>query len=229
MSNKRPLLQLEHVDKSFGVPSGRVEILTDVCFDVPEGEFVVITGPSGSGKTTLLNIAALLDRPTRGRVLFDGTELAWQIPATVRNMRKQKVGMVFQNFHLLRHRSARDNVIFRCRYLGGRPTDYVERASELLCELGLEKVMHQPARLLSGGEMQRVAIARAMMHEPRLLVADEPTGNLDKRSASVVMDALTRFHRRGTTVLLVTHNHALLPYATCHYECDAGTLIECGT
>jgi len=194
-----------------------------VDLEIQAGEFCVITGPSGSGKTTLLNLAALLDVPTRGHLAFEGESIGPGDTRRAREIRRERIGMIFQQFHLLPHRSVLDNVRFRFRYLKDEARD---RADAVLDELGLSAVKHQKARLLSGGEMQRVAIARALVHPPRLIVADEPTGNLDAATVADVMRAMAQLHGRGIAVLLVTHNPALLPYATRHLVCEDGGIHE---
>ena len=223
-----PLLEMRGVGKSFRVPVGEREVLRDVNFSLDAGDFAVITGPSGSGKSTLLNLAALLDTPSCGWLCFEGETIEPSCRRRARAIRKRKVGMIFQHFHLLPHRSVLENVAFRYRYLGPPGADVRRRAAEVIGELGLDAVGHQPARLLSGGEMQRVAIARALVYPPRLVVADEPTGNLDRETAATVMEALQALHRKGIAVALVTHNLALLEYGTRHLVCDNGTLREVG-
>jgi len=180
-----------------------VEVLRDISLDFYHGEFVVVTGPSGSGKTTLLHLCALLDLPTRGHVLFCGEE--------VKNL---SVGVVYQQFHLLPHRTALENVLFRFRYV---PHDFEESrraAREALETVGLAEAADRPARVLSGGEMQRVAIARAIVLPPRLLVADEPTGNLDGDSAREIIATFQELHRRGHTILMASHNPTIAKQAS---------------
>ncbi len=219
-----PVLQMRGVKKSFASPRGPVEVLRgiDVCLE--PGSFVAITGPSGSGKSTFLNLAALLDTPTTGELFLDGDDVARLSERDLCSVRKDKVGMVFQKFCLLPHRSALDNVLFRFRYLDTPRREALTLAEAALETVGLLGQADQPVRLMSGGEMQRVAVARAVAHRPRLLVADEPTGNLDRVAAETVMDAFTRLHTQGITVLLVTHNEELLHYAQRHLACREGRL-----
>lgn len=218
------VLELRGIEKRFETPRGPVQVLRAVTLELHRGEFVALTGPSGSGKTTLLNIVALLDAPTAGQMSFHGQNIVFEDAAQARELRKRHLGMVFQKFCLLPHRTALDNVLFRCRYLEQRTEALVARASAILDEFGLLSIAHQPARLLSGGEMQRVAIARAMLHEPELLVADEPTGNLDAASAELVMEHLRRLNEKGITIFLVTHNLSLLKFASGHYDCREGVV-----
>jgi len=225
MSNLKPVLQMENVKKVFPAPYGDVEVLRRVNLSVLEGEFVAITGPSGSGKSTFLHLAALLDYPSSGRVVFDGEDVSSLNESELCHLRKIKVGMVFQKYCLLPHRSVFENVFFRFRYLSYDRAEAERRTVEAIENVGLIAVANRPARLLSGGEMQRTAIARAIALEPRLLVADEPTGNLDRASANTVMECLQRLNQNGITVLLVTHNEALLGFCSRHLICRDG-LIE---
>lgn len=188
------------------------------------GDFLVVTGPSGSGKTTLLNIAAMLDRQTSGSMKFEGRDVGALTDDELCETRARDIGMVFQKFHLLPHRTALENVLFRWRYLGAGDGNPREAAANALSRVGLGDVMHRQARILSAGEMQRVAIARAIALPPRLLVADEPTGNLDGASAGTVMECFRALHGAGMTILMVTHNERLLEYGTRHMACADGRL-----
>jgi len=224
----QPVLELNDVWKSFPSPAGPVEVLRGVSMSVSSGEFVMVTGPSGSGKSTLLNLVALLDRPTRGELRFDGEDVTGDDETLLSDLRKHRVGTVFQRFCLLPRRTALENVVFRFRYLAQDPADVQEKARAALAEVGLDYAARRPARLLSAGEMQRVAIARAVALRPRLLVADEPTGNLDKVATADVMTCLQRLNREGLTILMVTHNEGLLPFASRHLVCGGGVLKEEG-
>jgi putative ABC transport system ATP-binding protein len=224
MIDAPPVLEMSAVGKSFATPRGEARILSGVQFAIRPGDFVALTGPSGSGKSTLLNLAALLDLPTTGQVRLDGEDTSGLDQARLSHLRKHAIGMVFQKFCLLPHRTARDNVLFRFRYLDIDRADAERRTDEALAGLGLEALARQPARLLSGGEMQRVAIARAVALRPRLLIADEPTGNLDREATRLVMDAFQTLNRQGITLLMATHNERLLSYCTRHLECRNGTI-----
>ncbi|NCC52482.1 MAG: ABC transporter ATP-binding protein [Spartobacteria bacterium] len=223
---KKMVLRMRDVTRSFDTPHGPVHVLKDVQFVMDADGFVIVTGPSGSGKTTFLNLASLLDVPSAGQVFFDSRDVSKLPEAALCDIRKHHIGMVFQNFYLLPHRSALDNVAFRFRYLDVDVEDARRQAMEALTMVGLRSVALQPARVLSGGEMQRVAIARAVAQRPRMLVADEPTGNLDRASARVVMDCFVQLNEAGIGVLLVTHDESLLAYGTRHVICRDGRLIE---
>ena len=202
-----PVLRMRGVRKSFRAADGRdVEILRGIDLTLPRGAYAVVTGPSGSGKTTFLMVAGLLLPPDSGSFLFDGRD-ATALPDRVRaGLRKTAVGTVFQKFCLIPGRSALANVELRFRYLSDPPADIRARSLAALDRVGLAGQARQPARLLSSGEMQRVAIARAIAHPPTLLLADEPTGNLDPAAAALVMDLFASLNRAGTTLLLVTHH-----------------------
>ena len=220
------LLRMRDVRKAFATPRGPVEILHSANLDIAPGDFAMMTGPSGSGKTTFLNLAGLLDRPTSGSLRFDGEEIAPLPEEALSALRKRKVGIVFQNFNLLTHRSALENVAFRFRYLDLPIHEARRHAREALDRVGLAALADQPARLLSGGEMQRVAIARAVAQRPDLLLADEPTGNLDRRASENVMETFRQLNSEGITIVLVTHNEALLASASRHLICEDGEIRE---
>lgn len=217
-----PVLEFRSVTKSFPGPRGDVEVLHGIDLQINEGEFVAITGPSGSGKSTFLNLAGLMDRPSSGILRFDGADVSTLRERELSAFRKQRVGMVFQKFCLLPHRSALRNVEFRYRYLNTKTRDARSRSLAALESVGLAELANQPARLLSGGEMQRVAIARAVAERPRLLLADEPTGNLDTATAADIMAIFKQLNEEGITILLATHNPQLLEYATRHVVFEDG-------
>ena len=226
MSTASPILAMAGVAKSFETPGGRVEVLRSVDVAVRQGEFVAVTGPSGSGKSTFLNLAALLDGPTLGRISFEGRDVSTLDEAGLCNIRKRKIGMVFQNFHLLPHRSALENVAFRFRYLAVENREAQALSEKALSSLGLMYLAGRAVRLLSGGEMQRVAIARAVALRPALLLADEPTGNLDRSSAERVMEAFMALNAEGISIVLATHNRGLLQYCSRHLVCRDGSIKE---
>jgi putative ABC transport system ATP-binding protein len=204
--------------------AGVVTILDGITLDVPAGQFVAVIGPSGSGKSTLLGLLAGLDRPTAGSIRIDGIELASLDEDALARLRLAKVGYVFQSFHLIPTLTALENVAIPLE-LAGAP-DALERAGALLDEVGLKaRVAHYPAEL-SGGEQQRVALARAVANRPGLVLADEPTGNLDSATGAQIVDLLVGLHRRhGTTLILVTHDTALAVHAERIVELRDGRVV----
>ena len=227
MDGTRPgRLRLEEVRKTFGAGPGAVEVLRGASLALAAGEFGVVTGPSGSGKTTLLMVAGLLQTVDGGRVWFDGREVSRLGEGELAEVRKHGVGMVFQKFCLLPHRSALDNVMFRFRYLAHGAREARERSAAALERVGLAHKAAQAARLLSAGEMQRVAIARALALPPKLLLADEPTGNLDPESAARVMELFRELNGAGMSILLVTHNPDWAGPGTTHWVLREGRMAR---
>jgi putative ABC transport system ATP-binding protein len=205
-----PLISLRDVWKNYALDGWTIDALRGVDLEIAAGEFVVLLGPSGSGKSTLLHLVGAMDRPTRGTILLDGRDIS-SLPAIEQaELRLRRIGFVFQTFNLISTLNARDNVSLPMRLAGVGRRQRAKRAVQLLEMVGLaERAMHLP-RQLSGGQRQRVAIARALANDPALILADEPTGNLDTESGSAVMQLLRATQRRGTTVLLVTHDLGLI-------------------
>lgn len=224
----RPVAALRQVVKEFPTRRGPLRVLDGIDAVIHERDFVVVTGPSGSGKSTLLHVLSLLEPVTSGEVfLADQPTVALDDRARS-VLRCRHLAMVFQRFHLLANRSVLDNVVFRFRYMAERPTDLRERAREALRHVGLEGMADKSARNLSGGEMQRVAIARAVVWSPRLLLADEPTGNLDRAAAEGIVRILGEINARGVAIVLVTHNPLWLKAGTCHWIMSGGRVAAGG-
>ena len=228
MNNSADILQFDDVNKSFRASHGCVDVLHSVSLSLAEGEFAIVTGPSGSGKSTFLHLAALLDVPTSGELFFEEQEITSLGSDELNDLRKNSIGIVFQKYYLLPQRSVFENILFRFRYLDYSSSDARMRASQALEMMHLNAIADRPARLLSGGEMQRVAIARAVALVPKLLIADEPTGNLDSSSASAVMDYLRMLNQAGITILMATHNESFLKYCSQHLVCKDGRINEQG-
>jgi putative ABC transport system ATP-binding protein len=201
------MLRCESLTQTYLSGGRELTVLQDIGFELEDGGFLAIVGPSGSGKTTLLGLLAGLDRPTRGRVMLEGQDLSLLSEDQRARLRGQKVGFVFQSFHLIPTLTARENVQVPLELRG---EDAREKAEELLARVGLgDRGHHYPAQL-SGGEQQRVALARAFSNRPRILFADEPTGNLDAATGAKVIDLMAELNRElGTTLVLVTHDHDL--------------------
>ena len=206
------MLQLNHVFKTYRSGDGDLTVLNDVSLSIERGEFVALMGPSGSGKSTMMNILGLLDTPTSGQVMIDGVDVTQLNSAQLAHTRSATIGFVFQQFNLLRRTSALDNVLLPTLYRAGI-IDPVGRAKSLLQAVGLSnREDHTPAQL-SGGQQQRVAIARAMMNDPDIILADEPTGNLDSKSQQEIMALFRLLHSQGKTIILVTHESEVAEFA----------------
>jgi len=206
VAQTKPVIRLENVHKIYDLGEIQVQALRGVSLEVREGEFVAVMGPSGSGKSTIMNILGCLDRPTRGRYFLDGVDVSGMSKAELARIRNRKLGFVFQQFNLLSRTSALENVELPTVYAGIGPEERAKRAMESLTRVGLaERAGHHPSQL-SGGQQQRVAIARALVNRPAILLADEPTGNLDSVNGEAVMDLLRELHAGGATVCMVTHD-----------------------
>ena len=204
------MIQLRQVERRFQLGEQTVHALSRLELTIQAGEYVAVMGPSGSGKSTLLNVLGLLDRPDSGHYLLDGIDTAGLSELQLATLRSQSIGFVFQSFHLIPRLTARENIELPLMLAGVAPARRRERVDDLLAELGLgNRAEHKPAEL-SGGQRQRVAIGRAMAMSPRLLLADEPTGNLDSHSGDEVIKLLERLNReQGITLVIVTHDPRL--------------------
>ena len=218
------ILRSESLTRTYVSGGREITVLRDITFDLEPGAFLAITGPSGSGKSTLLGLLAGLDRPTRGRIVLDGQDLSTMTEDERARVRAAKVGFVFQSFHLVPTLTARENVQVPLELRG---EDGRARADELLRRVGLaDRGHHYPAQL-SGGEQQRVAVARAFAHRPRILFADEPTGNLDAANGTNVVALLGELNRElGTTLVLVTHDPELAARAGRLIRLRDGAVVE---
>lgn len=208
-----PLLKTEGLVKDYHVGSQVVQALRGVSIEVERGEFVAVMGPSGSGKSTYMNLLGCLDKPTAGRYILDGDDVSSLSRGQLAHIRNRKIGFVFQTFNLLSRTTALDNVALPLIY-GGTPRRERRKKVEALLEaVGLSDRFHHLPTQLSGGEQQRVAIARALVNDPALILADEPTGNLDTRTGVEIMSLLKRFNRQGVTIVLVTHEREIARFA----------------
>lgn len=208
------VIKLEHVSKVYGFGDATTLALDDLSLSVDKGEFVAVMGPSGSGKSTLMNIIGLLDRPSQGVYCLDTRNVSRLRSRARAKARRDKIGYIFQSFNLLPRMTVIENVALPLAYRSFTPTRRLKRASEILDKVGLSSREYYLPRQLSGGQIQRVAIARALINKPSILIADEPTGNLDSASSNLIMDLLRDIHKGGNTIIMVTHNPELTAYAS---------------
>jgi putative ABC transport system ATP-binding protein len=210
----RPVIQLEHIHKTYTMGDVNVHALRGVSLEIREGEFVAIMGASGSGKSTMMNIVGCLDRPTKGTYILDGQDVSQMSKDERADIRSRQIGFVFQGFNLLSRTSALENVELPMLYAGVTAGERHRRALESLAAVGLAGREQNHPNQLSGGQQQRVAVARALVNNPALILADEPTGNLDSRTSIEVMEIFQRLNREhGMTLMLVTHEPDIAQYA----------------
>ena len=210
----KEIIKLRDLKKRFGVGDAENYALNGVDLSVKQGEFIIIMGPSGCGKTTLLNIIGLLDRSTSGDYILDHKNVAKLSRRKHANIRSQKIGFIFQSFNLIPRLTVLENVALPLVYKGVSKTKRLKKASESLKQFHLSEREYYIPWQLSGGQTQRVAIARALVNEPSIILADEPTGNLDSKSSHIIMEELSDVHKKGNTIIMVTHNPELVAYAT---------------
>jgi lipoprotein-releasing system ATP-binding protein len=221
------LVKTEGVTKSFWMGKQELKVLKGIDLTIQKGEIIAIVGPSGAGKSTLLHLLGALDRPTSGIIRFNGQILTEESDAKLAKIRNLEIGFVFQFHHLLPEFTALENVIIPALIAGKTPDEVTPKALEILKRVGLDqRVKHQPGEL-SGGEQQRLAVARALMNDPKLLLADEPSGNLDKASSEALHELLWSLSKeRGQTTVIVTHNEALAGKADRIVEMEDGRIIK---
>ncbi len=225
-SNSRPMIEVRGLTKTIATPTHSVAILKGIDLEIPRGQFAAIMGPSGSGKSTLLGLLAGLDAPTSGRIVLDGEDITDLEEDQLALLRGRKIGFVFQSYHLIPTLTAQENVMLPIE-LSGNSSDGTERARELLDSVGLlDRSDHYPVQL-SGGEQQRVALARAFVGRPPILLADEPTGNLDTANGGVVLELLVTLNRRErTTLVLVTHDQQISEQADRRITLRDGRIVS---
>jgi ABC-type lipoprotein export system ATPase subunit len=209
-----PVIELRGLTKLYGMGDAEHKALDGIDLTIKKGEFISIMGPSGCGKTTLLNILGLLDRSNEGEYLLDGTPVEKLSGARHARIRSHQIGIIFQSFNLIHRLNVIDNVALPLTYKGVSRYKRLQMASDILKTFHLSEREYYMPWQLSGGQMQRVAIARALVNSPSIILADEPTGNLDSRSSHVIMEELSDLHKRGNTIIMVTHNPSLTTYAS---------------
>ena len=207
------IIRLEDIQKSYFMGSQAIPVLKGISLDILKNEYVALMGPSGSGKSTLMNILGCLDSPTGGKYILNGKDVSKMLDDDLAEVRNTEIVFVFQQFNLLPRLSAVENVALPLIYAGINKKERLERAMEALKKVGLEERSHHKSNELSGGQIQRVAIARALVNNPSLLLADEPTGNLDSKTSVEVMEIFGKIRDAGNTVVLVTHEEDIARYA----------------
>jgi putative ABC transport system ATP-binding protein len=220
------MIQMESVSRVYGRTPNDVKALMDLNISIQTGEYVAIMGPSGSGKSTLLNIVGCLDRPSSGRYLLENREIANLDDAQLSRVRNEVLGFVFQQFHLLPRLNALKNVMLPLIYASQYPPDASEKAMALLSTVGLAAKLSARPGELSGGQQQRVAIARALINEPSVILADEPTGNLDKESSKEILDIFEKLNQDGRTVVIVTHDPEVADRALRKIVLEDGRILS---
>jgi len=213
-NTEAPVIELKGLVKHYGIGDAEHHALNGVDLSIEKGEFVTIMGPSGCGKTTLLNVLGLLDHPDDGDYFLDGKSVDRLSHARQAYIRSQQIGFVFQSFNLVNRLNVIENVALPLTYSGAFRTKRLKQASEVLKNFHLSEREYYMPWQLSGGQMQRVAIARALVSNPSIILADEPTGNLDSKASHVIMEELSDIHKRGNTIIMVTHNPDLTTYAS---------------
>lgn len=208
-----PVIHLENIEKSYFMGSQAIPVLKGISLDIYKNEYVALMGPSGSGKSTLMNILGCLDTPTGGKYVLSNNDVSKMSDDELAEIRNKEIGFVFQQFNLLPRLTAVENVALPLIYAGVGKKERTERAMEALQKVGLAERSHHKSNELSGGQIQRVAIARALVNNPSLLLADEPTGNLDSKTSIEVMEIFGKIQAAGNTVVLVTHEEDIAAYA----------------
>jgi putative ABC transport system ATP-binding protein len=207
------LISIQHLNKTYIMGAEKVEALKDVTVNIEKNEYVALMGPSGSGKSTLMNLLGCLDSPSNGQYWLNGIEVSTMDDSELAEVRNKQIGFVFQTFNLLPRLSALENVALPLVYAGFSKEERLEKARKTLESVGLgDRVMHRPNEL-SGGQRQRVAIARALVNDPAIILADEPTGNLDTKTSHEIMGLFELIHQAGNTVILVTHEQDIAQHA----------------
>jgi len=208
-----PLITLKDIGRKYVIGAEIIHALKSVSLTINKGEFVALMGPSGSGKSTLMNILGCLDTPTKGQYVLNGVNVSHMTDNELAEVRNKEIGFVFQTFNLLPRNTALDNVALPLIYSGISKSQRINRATEALTNVGLQNRIHHKPNELSGGQRQRVAVARALINNPSIILADEPTGNLDTKTSIEIMGLLEDIHAKGNTIILVTHEEDIALHA----------------
>ena len=220
------MIKIKDIEKTYTKASVSTPVLRGITLSIQRGEYVAIMGTSGTGKSTLMNILGCLDKPTSGQLELDGVDVYKLDDDTLSALRNKKIGFVFQQFFLLERTTALDNVLLPLIYTDKYPADAIQLAKKALANVGLEDRTEYFANELSGGQQQRVAIARALINDPDVILADEPTGNIDSKSTTEILEIFSRLHKEGRTIVVVTHDRAVAEHAQRILELKDGQIIE---
>ena len=224
-----PVIKLENVKKSYHLGDSELSVLKGIDLDIMPGSFVSIMGPSGSGKSTLMYLLGLLDLPTSGKIYLEGRDVSQLSDNELALLRGKKIGFIFQQFNLLPNLTALENVILPMIFQGVSPDERLEKAKKLLKSVDMEKRMNHRPLELSGGEQQRVAISRSLVNDPEIIIADEPTGNLDSKTGKIIMGILSDFYKgRKKTVVVVTHDPNIAEYSQVKINIRDGEIVKNG-
>ncbi|MEM4703393.1 MAG: ABC transporter ATP-binding protein [Candidatus Pacearchaeota archaeon] len=220
------IIRLNNVCKTYDLGKIKVPAICDVSLDIKEGDFVAIMGPSGSGKSTLMNLIGALDIPTAGSIFLENENIALMNESTLAQLRGKKIGFIFQQFNLIATLTAKENVMLPMIFQGTSTKERNSRAKNLLEQVGLGKRTNHKPNELSGGEQQRVAIARALANDPDIILADEPTGNLDSKTGKEILDMLKKLNKKGKTVIIITHDKEIAKNAKKIMYLKDGKLVK---
>jgi len=221
-----PVLQAQNVSKIYDMGTTKIEALLGVDIEIYKGEFVAIVGKSGSGKSTLMHILGLLDTPTEGEIILNGVNTKGMTEKQLAQVRNNEIGFVFQSFNLLQRTTVLDNVILPLKYSKVPSTEWVKKAKEMIAIVGLQDRLKNKSNELSGGQKQRVAIARAMVNDPSIILADEPTGNLDSKTGDEIINNFLKLNSQGKTIILVTHDDDLAKIAQRKIVLKDGSIVK---
>jgi len=223
---KKPIIQLKNVHKEYEVGESKIHAVEAVDLTINKGDFIAIVGPSGSGKSTMMNLVGALDLATEGEIFLDGQDIEHLEESDLAQLRGKKIGFVFQTFNLVPTLTALENVMLPMIFQDVVKEERIERASKLLSDLGMEhRLEHLPSEL-SGGERQRVALARALANDPEVILADEPTGNLDSKRSEEIAKKFVKLSKQGKTIILVTHDLEVANYANKIYKLKDGRIVK---
>lgn len=220
------MITIKNIEKTYIKASSQTQVLRGITFSIQRGEYVAIMGTSGTGKSTLMHIIGCLDKPTSGQLELDGVDVYKLDDDALSVLRNKKIGFIFQQFYLLERTTALDNVLLPFIYVDKYPADAIKRAKKALSDVGLEDRIEYLANELSGGQQQRVAIARALINDPDVILADEPTGNVDSTSTAEILEIFKRLNDEGRTIVIVTHDREVAKHAQRIFKLRDGLVIE---